>query len=162
MKALTILSIVQTGFLILLFGRTIALEDELAVSTQSAPTTTANNPLLSPPADNSSRPAYLSLDEDQLRRVIREELGAYASHTPNANGQVSELASYDPASAPEKQYQLEQVSQRIEYFASVGNISGMEMGNLQMEIARLDEAGRREMLGKLTKAMNSGAIDGRF
>jgi len=162
MKALTILSVVQTGLLILLFSRSIALEDELATRSQSAPATTANNPIFSPTADNSSRQAYSSIDEGQLRRIIREELDGHASNTPNTNGQVSQSASYDPATAAEQQYQLDQVSQRIEYFSSVGNISDMEMVDLQMEIARLDDAGRTAMLRKLTQAMNSGAIDGRF
>ena len=46
-------------------------------------------------------------------------------------------------------------------------IQAGEMGEprrfaLQQQIAKLDEAGRREMLRKLTRALNSGEIDGRL
>jgi hypothetical protein len=162
MKALFILSVVQTGLLILLFSRTIALEEEPAVRSASASGPTANTPFHSQNADNSLRQGYSSIDEGQLRRIIREELIEYGLNTPNTNRQVSQPPSHDFATASEKQYQLEQVSQRIEYFSSIGSISDMEMGNLQTEIAKLDGAGRTAMLRKLTQAMNSGAIDGRF
>ena len=80
----------------------------------------------------------------------------------DADGQAPASTTHEPATAAEQQYQFERVGQQIEYFSSVGHITDTEMGNLQTEIARLDQAGRREMLRKLTQALNSGAIEGRF
>lgn len=161
-KALTILSLVQTGLLILLFGRVVSLEDELAAQSPDEQTKFASYPFFPPPANDYSSQAYLPIDEDQLRRIIREELGAYSAVTANAEGHEPEASISNPATLAENQYQLDRVSEQIEYFASVGRISDADMQDLQTEIARLDKTDRTATLRKLTQALNSGAIDGRF
>lgn len=162
LKVLTILSVIQTCLLILLFSRTTALESEVASQSPNAPSVPSGNSFLSPSVDSSSGDAFSSIDEFQLRQIIREELGAYAATSSNPDGRVSESATYDPDTAAKRQVQLDLVSQKIEYYSSLGSISEIEMGDLEMEIARLDAAGRREMLRKLTQALNSGTLDGRF
>lgn len=162
MKALTILSLVQTGLLILLFGRVVSLEDDLAAQSPIEQRPSTSDPFIPAPANDYSGQAYSSIDEDQLRRIIREELGAYSAVTANAEGHEPEASISDPATLAENQYQLDRVSEQIEYFASVGRISDADMQDLQIEIANLDAASRPLALRKLTQALNSGAIEGRF
>jgi hypothetical protein len=56
----------------------------------------------------------------------------------------------------------EQVSQQLEYYVSIGSISNAEMQRLQMDIAKLDAKGRTEMLRELTRALNSGRLEGQL
>ncbi len=111
MKALTILSLVQTGLLILLFGRVVSLEDDLAAQSPIEQRPSASDPFIPAPANDYSGQAYSSIDEDQLRRIIREELGAYSAVTANAEGHEPEASISDPATLAENQYQLDRVSE---------------------------------------------------
>lgn len=162
MKALAILSLVQTALLILLFGRVLSLEGQLPMESPMEQPPSANVPLYSQTANDYSGEAYWSIDEVQLRNIIREELGTYSGVAASADGNEPQARAADFATTTEKQYQFDSVSQRIEYFASVGRISDSEMQVLQMEIANLDQANRPLALRKLTQALNSGAIEGRF
>lgn len=161
-KALIILSLIQTGLLILLYSRTTALESELTALSLEALGTTASGSLLSPSVESSLDETRSSIDDARLRQIIREELSTITAIASNSGGRAPESVTYDAGTEAERQVQLDQVSQRIEYYSSVGSISEIEMGNLEMEIAKLDAAGRKAMLRKLTQALNSGAIDGRF
>jgi hypothetical protein len=60
------------------------------------------------------------------------------------------------------EYQRAQVAQQQETYVSVGSISDADMQTLQMDIAKLDAAGRTEMLRKLSRAFNSGNLEGRL
>jgi hypothetical protein len=102
-------------------------------------------------------------DEERLRQVIREELSAQLAAAPAAAGATRVAAApVAPRDADRDRQQRERVASQIEHYRSVGRISDTEMMDLQGEIALLDPASRREMLGKLSRAMNAQEIQGRM
>ncbi len=101
-------------------------------------------------------------DELQLRRIIREELAVLpaavlARQTPQdanaASRSLTEGAGFN---------QSEFVNRQIDDYIRAGTISESEMAALQGEIGRLDVAGRRQALGVLVRAINSGILEGRL
>lgn len=97
------------------------------------------------------------LDEAELRRIVREELAA-ASH-PARPPETLSAASQLPGEADAAR-QLEHVNRQLDEYIRAGSISEPEMAALQGEIAKLDPAGQRETIGKIVRAMNSGALAG--
>jgi len=160
LKILTILGLVQTSILLLLLGKIMLLEEEAAVAGRAGQSTLVNHDLTNSRSQSNSRNTNVYADEDRLRQIIREELAAQPGGGFAPANQVDTVAASNPTNTAENQRQRELVTQQLEYFSSVGNISNMDMQKLQGEIAKLDNAGRKEMLGKLTRAMNSGQIDG--
>jgi hypothetical protein len=113
-----------------------------------------------PQAGAGSQAGQRCLDEAELRRIIREELAASAAASllappPATSGAVAQLPS-----AADAAHQLDRVNQQLDEYIRAGSISEPEMAALQGEIARLDPAGQREALGKIVRAMNSGALAG--
>lgn len=53
------------------------------------------------------------------------------------------------------------VEQQIENYRGTA-ISDAQMQDLQADIAQLDDATRKQMMGKLLRALNSGDIKGRL
>ena len=108
-------------------------------------------------------PAYG--DEEQLRRIIREELASILQSSPESRPLPEpEIASETQESKRQDeidhQYQRELVQSQLESYASQGSISEVEMADLQMEIAKLDKSGRKMMLREVTKMLNSGELKG--
>lgn len=100
--------------------------------------------------------------ESSLRRIIREEIGSGErghSIEPIPAGPSVGLASSSPPHDPAR---VAAVNGQLDYFISMGRISPAEMAALQWEIAGLDEAARRQIMGKLTGAMNRGALKGQL
>lgn len=146
MRLLVFASLLQTACLLFLVGSVLS-EKPASVPTASAVDVTAA-PI--------GKPAGEPVSEMRLRRIIREELAAL--DLGNASSAAREPL---PSRSPEvAHYQRELVSSQIDYYSSVGQITEKQMQELQREIAVLDEAGRREMLSKLTRAMNAGRIKG--
>jgi hypothetical protein len=112
-----------------------------------------------PQAGVGSQAGQRCLDEAELRRVIREELAAsaagLAASPPATSGAVAQLSS-----AADAARQLDRVNQQLDEYIRAGSISEPEMAALQGEIAKLDPAGQQETLGKIVRAMNSGALAG--
>ncbi|MFZ2508862.1 MAG: hypothetical protein WAW79_10385 [Steroidobacteraceae bacterium] len=101
-------------------------------------------------------------DEIQLRRIIREELAAMpAAMLARQSSQDTSVASRSPTEGAGFK-QSEFVDRQIDDYIRAGTITESEMAALQGEIARLDEAGRRQALGKLVRAINSGLLEGRL
>lgn len=100
------------------------------------------------------------LNESQLRWIIREELAAQLGDFQSGGTRSEPDIVLSPREIAEYERRRDDVAERINYFSSIGNISDMEMQQLQSEIARLDNAGRKEMLGRLIRAMNAGEIKG--
>ena len=99
-------------------------------------------------------------DEEQLRRIIREELAAQLT-TNSASG--SPQGSEGPSGSSregDSSRQLASVSQQLDQYILAGRVSESEMAALQIEMGKLDKSGQREMLKKLTRAINSGALAG--
>lgn len=144
----------------MLLSRMMTPEGELSEVSDSPPAAAVVNAYPSPPDQSFSR-ADSSFDEERLRQIIREELDAYSFAIASSSSEDQYVApvARDPM---QDQEQLDNVAEQLQYYSSVGTISNSEMARLQMDIGRLDEAGRRDMLRKLTQAMNSGAIKGHF
>lgn len=155
MKTLTVLVIAQLALLVLLLVKVVSIDN-------ASPGTMAEQPprMAAPHAVpvSGSQVRGAPFPEDRLREIIREELAALPLPANQADG-ADTYRSMDPA---EIEYQREQVAQQLEYHVSVGTISEVDMARLQMQIAKLDAAGRKEMLGELTRAMNSGRLEGRL
>jgi len=104
----------------------------------------------------------MPLDEALLRQVVREELAAQLAVTAAPGATRVAVAPAAPRDPEKDRRQRERVEQQIEHYRSVGNISDAQMIELQNDIALLDPISRREMLSKLTRAMNADEIDGRM
>jgi len=96
-------------------------------------------------------------DAEQLRAIIAEELQAHADGEAGA----AEAAPRSHAPPPDPA-QLARVEEEIDRHIQAGAISQVDMMRLQASIARLDPAGRKRMLSKLIKAMNTGRLEGRL
>jgi hypothetical protein len=98
--------------------------------------------------------------EASLRRIVREEMAAAARAGMAPTPPEATYAGAAPAAPLPNPQHLAAVSSQLDYFIGVGSISPSEMAALQSSIARLDDAGRRTMLGKLVRAINTGALKG--
>ena len=151
----------QTGILLILLGKIVLFEEESTV-----PGDSERNALLSNPFDGASTDGHGSAlyypDEYQLRKIVREELAAQLGALSASNAQDHSAAISGPEDEAKYQYQREMVAQQLNYHTSVGSISDSDMLKLQGEIAKLDAASRKEMLSELTRALNSGELEGRL
>ena len=107
--------------------------------------------------DNHAHPT-----EDRLRQIVREELAAQLAQQTGPAAPGDPVSAAGPRDPVEIERQREQVFQQLEYYTSVGRISDMEMQKLQIEIAKLEAAGRNEALRELVRAINSGRLEGRL
>jgi len=159
-KVLTTISLVQFAAIVFLYNMLVEIDNKLTPALAAGQNASVSDALANDPFQSYSYDAYP--DEERLRQIIREELGA-ALGEGSGPGQYAApdntFASIDPV---ELEQRRDTVDQQLEYYASVGSISDTDMQKLQMDIAKLDEAGRKEMLSKLTHAMNSGRLEGRF
>jgi len=152
---------VQTGLLLFLFGKIVLFEEETTVAGHPGQNTLVSDPFDDPPADRNSTAIHY-VDENQLRQIIREELRAQLDGRSGSDKQMGAVIASDSTDTAENQYQRELVAQQLLYHTSVGSISNVDMQKLQGEIAKLDAASQKEMLGKLTRALNSGELEGRL
>ncbi len=162
MKALIVLILVQTGVLLLMFGKMVAIEEEIAPAMLDEKNTLLSGKFTNTQSQSYSNDTYLYPNEDRLRQIIREELAALPAGGIGAVKQAEAEAVLSTAAIAERQYQRDQVAQQLNYHTSVGSISDLDMQKLQGEIAKLDAAARREMLRELTRALNSGELEGRL
>jgi hypothetical protein len=100
-------------------------------------------------------------DEQMLRRIIREELAAQFASSPASQGAQGSNAVLEQSYAADRARQLAAVSAQLDQHIAAGSISDADMAALQMEIGKLDKKGQHDMLSKLMKALNSGALQGR-
>ena len=161
-KVLTVIALAQTVILLFLFSKTVAIEDELNATGLARHNATAGDRSYDPPTQARASQTQYDLTATQFRTIVQEELQVFLGSVPAPDAQNIMAAASTPVDEAERQYQLEQVEQKIEYFESVGSISDTDMQKLQMDIATLDEAGRKKMLRTLTRALNSGRLEGRF
>jgi len=162
MKTLTILGFLQTAILLILLGKIVLFEKETTVAGHAEQSTLVSDDLTNTQSQSYSNDTYLYPDEDRLRQIIREELAAQPDGKFGPAKQMDAVYASTSTDKVENQYQREQVAQQLNYYTSVGSISDADMQKLQMEMAKLNEAGRKEMLGKLTRALNSGELKGRL
>lgn len=161
MRALTILCLLQTALLIAVFlelpdKRPADHESHAASETQSM--RAVSNPFARPVA----RPAAAGINEQDLRRVIREELQRLADEGHIRTVAVSDIDKTSTRDPVEQRELREHVNRQLEYYKSLGSVSPRQMSQLQRDIARLDSSGRQQMLSELVRAMNAREIDGLF
>jgi len=100
------------------------------------------------------------LTEGELRRIIREELAAYPAATTAAQSPNYPGGDAARPGAPPGSREFERIDQQVDEYIRAGAISDAEMVKLQEELGQLDPAARRQLLGKIVRAMNSGALKG--
>jgi sensor histidine kinase YesM len=151
---------VQLGAIVLFYAKLGAVEERLASPSATQATETERIDLGSPQVP--VRVVGTLPSEERLRQIIREELKDQLSDLL-AGGRSIE-ADDTPSSISEAELGLQQrrASEQLQYYASDGRISELEMEQLEMEIANLDAAGRTHMLRQLTRALNSGQLEGRL
>ena len=66
------------------------------------------------------------------------------------------------ASAVDTIYLKDTIDRDLDSYIGLGKIEPAEMADLQFKIAKLPPGERREMLTRLTKAMNAGDLEGEF
>jgi 4-hydroxyphenylpyruvate dioxygenase-like putative hemolysin len=159
MKTIIVLSLVQTAVLIFLLGKFVLFEQDTNVTERAVQNTVVSESVYDPASDRST---IYYMDDNQLRQIIREELAAQLGGSSGTDKNTDASIASNVTDHSEIQYQRELVAQQLEYHTSVGSISDADMQKLQGDIAMLDAAGRTEMLGKLTRALNTGGLDGRL
>ncbi|NNL94383.1 MAG: hypothetical protein HKO64_02045 [Xanthomonadales bacterium] len=103
-----------------------------------------------------------ALDETQLRRIIRDELVSQLGKLPQSTATATREEKPNPVSAAEYAERLDLANQQLEYHISQGEISNVDMAELESNIARLDPESRQRMLNLLSQAINSGQLKGHF
>jgi hypothetical protein len=112
------------------------------------------------PAGVGTEGSERCVNEAELRRIVREELAASPAAiatTPPPDNRADDTRH--PGAQPAGR-DFEQLDQQVDEYIRVGAISDAEMAALQEELVRLDPAARRQLLGKIVRAMNSGALKG--
>lgn len=146
MKTLITLSVLQT------IGIAALLVHALREPTPVAPDMHSASPVASPVS-----PAAPRVDEERLRAVIREELAQL-----RVEGAATPAVAPRPRNPSADLQQREVVAQQIEAYRATGAITDAQMQELQAEIAKLDDASRKQMMSKLIRSLNSGDIKGRL
>ena len=101
------------------------------------------------------------ITEHRLRQIIQEELQSHLGQRDlNGSQEEAQLSAGRDADGAVAAAQRDFVLGKLDYYSSVGSISSAEMAQLQMEIVKLDESGRTEMMSRLNRALNSGALKG--
>lgn len=169
MRVLVVLVALQTAAIAALLMKIDALEDSVTAIALSQ-----SSNLMIEAADErtvETPSAVVQLDshlvQSKLRVIVRDELAA--AHAAYFPAQYPQRDRAEPESehdggekAREDQQQLEIVSGDIDYYVSQGSISEAEMAALQIQLAKLDLSGRKQMMRKLLGALNSGALAGRL
>ena len=161
MKAILMLVAVQTALIVALFFKVSTIEDAIDESGPLAETSADSLPaeLGSGSRDNATP---VALSEAAIRTIIREELAAQLGQLPAGGTAVNPGPPISNETPEEYAARRDRVADTIDYYTRVGRISEQEMGRLQVEIARLQEGDRQQMMMELVRAMNEGSLDGRL
>ncbi len=162
MKAIIVIGVVQLVLVLILLSKVVELDQRMHTdinpTNQTTPAqATITRPMLVPATDITG-----VLDEQKLRKIVREELRAQLDELAISAPQNSNETVPETVSTAEYQFRLEEVSQNLDYYLEQGRISDADMIRLQTEIAQLDAKGRRQMLSQLARAISSGELEGRF
>ncbi len=160
-KLIILLGAAQTILLLALLVKVIGLESSIAEEKTEHPIVTEETIAK---GDVPGQPVIStqSLSEKRLRQIVREEVRSQLKEFGASLTQPANTEKPEPVSAAEYQYRLEAAMQQLDYYIGEKEISDIDMANLQGEIARLDDEGRRQMLSLLTQALNSRELEGRF
>lgn len=164
MKILTTLSALQLLLLVILTSRLLDLEAALSsyVDRQASSPHRASPVAAVAQRVGSLDSTGMPVTADVFRAIVREELAVQQRAMVACEDDVRSGPASRPLPDPDAPRRLESVRQQLDYHISMGRISDSEMAALQQQIASLDEAGRIEMLRALTRALNSGSLEGRL
>lgn len=161
MKAVLLLVAVQTALIAALFWKVATLESAL-VSDVPAAEAFAGDEHVEHGSHFYPGATPVALDEARVRAIFREELAVHFGRAPATTDDASPshyIANETPAEYVERR---DNVSDLIDYYRRVGSISEQDMSRLQIDIARLRESDREQLMMELVRAMNEGSIDGRL
>jgi len=160
-KLIILLGAAQTILLLALLVKVIGLESSIAGGA-AVPPTVMEEPITKGDVHGQPVTGTDPTSEKKLRQIVREEVGSQLKEFGASLTQPANIEESEPVSTVEYQYRLEAAMQHLDYYIGEKEISDIDMANLQGEIARLDDDGRRQMLSLLTQALNSGELEGRF
>lgn len=149
----------QFVLLLLIYSKTDAVQEDLQTSKAPASPGSLLHSGVRSKDQIGSGPGNESITERRLRQIIQEELRSQAKNAGLNNSQQetqppAEQDVNDSVMASQRDFVLGQ----LDYYSSVGSISSADMAQLHMAIAKLDERGRREMMSRLNRALNSGTL----
>lgn len=105
---------------------------------------------------HSYRAPNSEIDEATIRKIIRQELSAYAKlNSESDNNQTPDRNTMHSHSSPEI---LDRVNEQFDIYLSTGNISQKEMELFHSQISRLSPKDRTTSLSRLAKLINRGEI----
>jgi hypothetical protein len=158
MRTLITLSVLQTlGILALIihsFGREDRIAPEQRLQNPAAAVSAA-------PTRGGAGSASVLADEERLRNIIKQELAQLQAQS-TVHGTATPAVVARPRNESVDRYRQEQIAQQIEAYQAAGSISEEQMQELQIGIAQLDAASRKQMMSKLIRALNSGDLKGRL
>ena len=158
MKFICIMLSVQTVMIVLLFIKMGSLETRLVKPAQPSEQTESQKPLAVTTPSDGRVGENKDLTGSQVRRIIREELGAISANSESlaANSQsAKEPPVFDEV---EMQYRSELVIEQLELLKAQDEVSSGEIESLIGEIAQLDPERRSAMMKVLNGAINRGEI----
>lgn len=161
-KALAALIVVQTALLFSLYWKIVSIEGKLPVVRGTQDIGSSSDILDEGRSDRNSSETASIPTELQLRKIIREELAAQSMAANDPGNERNSTTASESIYTAENRNQLDLVDEKLQYFESVGRISGREMQDLQAEIAKLHNADQKRMLSRLVRTMNAGDIKGRL
>lgn len=159
MRTLIALGVIQTSLLLILAFKILNLNDNPPPNSGTERHAATVGQPETPLALGRGEDSYV--DSGTLRAIIREELAAHFAVVPEAGG-LNEAIDGETSMELAYRQQRDLVNQQLEYYASVGQITHQQMEELQSQIAKLDKNSRQEMLRKLVRQLNTGAIEGRL
>lgn len=154
----TALLVIQLAVLTVLLWKVVLLESAAPAAIEQLQQT--SNAVL--PVTAEKQAITVAFPEQRLREIVREELAAQLEHAATSNTAAIAEPPVEPIDDADYEIRRQMVAQSLEYFIEVGQISGVEMANLQTQIARLRDEDRRVMLGQLGRLLDTGKIDGRL
>lgn len=160
--ALALLSAAQFALLVLIYTNNSMVSREASTDLIALPANSVQVLGSSPDEENETRASIAGISEHKLRQIIQDELQNYL-------GDRSQLVERDLETSPDHsmiQSEVERhrshVFRQVDYYTSVGSISDQQMAQLQMDIAKLDKSGRKEILSRIVRAINAGELDAQF
>ena len=160
MTMLIVLGLAQVLFILILLTKVVDLDNRLDAAISTGQEATPGEGISTRPDHGQSNTGPGQLDESRVRRIIREELRAQLNAFSATAPQTDENEDFESVSTTEYQYRLEAAMQDLDFYIQQREISDADMIRLQTDIARLDEQGRREMLGLLAQALSTGELKG--
>lgn len=158
---LSLICCIQFALLLMIYSKADAVSKNFQIA--NFPTSTESFPPSVARSNGQVRSVSGNelLTEHRLRQIIQEELRSHlADKDLGSSQQEAQLPKGRDVDGDMVAAQRDFVLGQLDYYSSVGSISSAEMAQLQMEIAKLDASGRTEMMSRLNRALNSGALKG--